>query len=126
MTAINITNYDLRPVGGPQNSWVADSLFYEIDVKTNEVVYRWSALEHVDEIPLQDSLLPLDGFGANKTYPWGYFHINSVDLFDDGAYLISSRYYCSIFRINPNGTVDWRLQVSRLVPLPISLSKASF
>lgn len=112
VTAVNMTQYDLRPVGGEENGWIADSLFYEIDVKTNKPVYRWSALEHVDQIPLNGSRLPIDGLGNNKTFSWGAFHINSVDLFDDGAYLISSRYYCSIYRINKNGTVDWTLNVS--------------
>lgn len=27
-------------------------------------------MEHFDEIPLQLSLLPLNGIGTNKTYPW--------------------------------------------------------
>ncbi|KAJ9315201.1 hypothetical protein DTO271D3_4654 [Paecilomyces variotii] len=109
VTAVNMTQYDLRSVGGEEDGWIADSLFYELDVKTSRVLYRWSALEHVDEIPLEGSLLPIDGLGNNRTYAWGAFHINSVDFFDDGAYLISSRYYCSIYRINRNGTVDWVL-----------------
>ncbi|KAI8960637.1 ASST-domain-containing protein [Daldinia sp. FL1419] len=72
----------------------------------------WSALEHDDQIPISNvqQFYPVADFGRNQTIPYGYFHINSVDKFEDGSYLISSRYYCSIFKISKNGTVEWTLQ----------------
>lgn len=118
VTAVNVTRFDLTSVGGPRNGWVADSLFYEIDIKTNEVVFRWSALDHVDQIPLKDSLLPLDTWGNNQTYPWGYFHINSIDPLDNGAYLVSSRFYCSVWQINKDGSVEWTLDVRLTSTIP--------
>ncbi|KAI1471130.1 ASST-domain-containing protein [Daldinia caldariorum] len=112
VTLYNVTKYDLSSVGGPQDGWVADSLFYELDIKTNEILFKWSVLDHVDQIPISDvqQFYPIADFGKNQSVPYGYFHINSVDKFDDGSYLISSRYYCSIFKISKNGTVEWTLQ----------------
>ncbi|KAL4891458.1 ASST-domain-containing protein [Aspergillus ambiguus] len=111
-TGYNVTRADLSAVGGPKNGWVADSLFYEIDIKTNEILYRWSALDHVDEITLESvqQFYPVSDWGRNSSAPYGYFHINSVEKFADGAYLISSRYFSSLFRIAQDGSVDWTLQ----------------
>ncbi|CAG7923158.1 unnamed protein product [Penicillium olsonii] len=112
VTGYNVTQCDLSSVGGPKDGWIADSLFYEIDVKTNDILYRWSAKDHLDQIPLEDvqPFYPLDDWGHNSSAPYGYFHINSVEKFQDGSYLISSRYYCSLFKIAKNGSVDWTLQ----------------
>lgn len=120
-TGYNVTRADLSAVGGPRNGWVADSLFYEIDIKTNEILYRWSALDHIDEITLEavQEFYPIKDWGKNYSAPYGYFHINSVDKFADGSYLISSRYYSSLFRIATDGSVDWTLQVHLLLHLTI-------
>nr|UPX44777.1 hypothetical protein FAC2J5_29 [Penicillium camemberti] len=100
VTGYNVTQTDLSSVGGPKNGWITDSLFYEIEVKTNEILFRWSALDHIDQIPL-DHVQPF--------YPvkdWGH----NMDKFQDGTYIISSRYYCSLFKIAKDGSVDWTLQ----------------
>ncbi|OTA96352.1 hypothetical protein M434DRAFT_375167 [Hypoxylon sp. CO27-5] len=112
VTAYNVTRYDLSSVGGPQDGWVTDCLFYELDIKTSEILFKWSVLDHVDQIPISNVLqfYPISDFGKNQSVPYGYFHINSVDKFEDGSYLISSRYYCSVFKISRNGTVEWTLQ----------------
>ncbi|OAQ90525.1 arylsulfotransferase protein [Purpureocillium lilacinum] len=112
VTVYNVTEHDLSPYGGPRNGWVTNSLFYEMDIKTNTVLYRWSALDHTDQIPIDDAIQfhPLEDFGKNKTLPYDYFHLNSVDKLDDGSYIISSRFFCSIFRLTPNGTVEWTFQ----------------
>ncbi|KAI0017067.1 ASST-domain-containing protein [Xylariomycetidae sp. FL0641] len=112
VTAYNVSRYDLRSIGGPEDGWIADCLFYEMDIRTNEVLFRWSALDHLDQIPLADALTfyPLADYGRNQSVPYGYFHINSVDKFQDGSYLISSRYYSSLFKVATNGSVEWTLQ----------------
>lgn len=114
VTGYNVTQTDLSSVGGPKNGWIADSLFYEIDVKTNEILFRWSALDHINQIPLENvqPFYPIQDWGHNSSSPYGYFHINSVDKFQDGTYIISSRYYCSLFKIAKDGSVDWTLQVN--------------
>ncbi|KAK6217140.1 hypothetical protein QIS74_07254 [Colletotrichum tabaci] len=109
--ANNVTQADLTSVGGPADGWVVDSLFFEMDIKTNEILFQWSHLDHLDEIPLADSaaVYPLGDLGRNQTYPWGPFHINSIEPFADGGFLVSSRYYCSIFKIAQDGSVEWTL-----------------
>lgn len=114
VTAVNVTQADLSSVGGPENGWIQDGLVYEIDIATNEILFRWSAHEHIDQVPMSDARAPLagsSGSGVNKTDPWGYPHLNSVAKYGDD-YLVSSRYMCSIFFIAPNGTVIWQLDVS--------------
>lgn len=117
VTAVNVTQADLSSIGGPKDGWIQDGLVYEIDIKTSEVLFRWSAHEHLDQVPLSDVRAPLEGSGGsgvNKTYPFGYPHLNSVAKYGDD-YLVSSRYMCSLFFIAPNGTVIWQLDVSSKV-----------
>ncbi|KAI9928372.1 hypothetical protein ASPWEDRAFT_182037 [Aspergillus wentii DTO 134E9] len=108
VTAVNVTQLDLRSVGGPENGWVQDGLFYEIDIKTNEILFRWSTLEHLSQIPLSNAREPLGEKGRNMSDPWEYPHLNSVAKYGD-SYLISSRYTCSLFLIDKDGNVTWHI-----------------
>jgi hypothetical protein len=113
VTANNVTQADLRSVGGPSNGWVVDSLVYEIDIETNNILFRWRALDHLAEIPFTASVYPLgsEGFnGMKQSSAWGYFHINAVKPYD-GGYIISSRFLCSAIALDSKGNVRWRLQV---------------
>ena len=114
VTAVNVTQADLSAIGGPKDGWIQDALVYEIDIKTNEILFRWGAYEHIDQAPLRDVHAPLEGSGGNKTNPYGYPHLNSVAKYGD-SYLVSSRYMCSLFFIASNGSVTWHLHVSLLV-----------
>jgi hypothetical protein len=40
-------------VQGPIDGWVFDSVFFEVDIKTNNNLFRWSVFE--DGIPFIDS-----------------------------------------------------------------------
>ncbi|KAJ5654156.1 hypothetical protein N7490_001159 [Penicillium lividum] len=112
VTAVNVTQADLSSVGGPKDGWIQDGVIYEIDIKTNEILFRWSAYEHIHELPMSYDIAPLGadgaGSGVNKTDPWGYPHLNSIAKYGD-SYLVSSRYMCSIFLLAPNGTITWLL-----------------
>lgn len=111
VTANNVTQADLTSVGGPSDGWVVDALIYEIDIATNEVLFSWSSLDHLDEIPFTASVYPLgaEGFnGKNQSLAWGYFHINAVEPYD-GGYIVSSRFLCSAIAIDASGNVKWRL-----------------
>lgn len=119
VTAVNVTQADLSSVGGPKDGWIQDGLVYEIDIKTNEILFRWSAYEHISELPMSNDIAPLGatgaGSGANQTDPWGYPHLNSIAKYGD-SYLVSSRYMCSLFFLAPNGTITWHLHVCYLHP----------
>ncbi|KAI4117769.1 MAG: hypothetical protein LQ345_002053 [Seirophora villosa] len=112
VTAYNSTPLDLSSVGGPKAGWVLDALIYEIDLETNQPLWRWSSVEHVDELPLNGShQLNPDGSiigGDNATHPWDHCLINSVDPIENG-YILSVRHYWSVVAIDAKGNVTWNL-----------------
>ena len=112
VTAYNSTPYNLSAVGGPEDGWLLDSLIYEFDLRTNKTLFRWSSVEHIDELPLNGShqLHPNGSIidGNNATHPWDYFLTNSVFPLDDG-YILSSRHYWSAIALDSNGNVTWNL-----------------
>lgn len=112
-SAYNVTQKDLTSVGGPSNGWIFDSLFYEIDLVTEEVLFRWRSLDHQPRIPITTSQDPLKlfglEFGATEIFPWDYFHINSVQPLSDG-YLVNSRHTYSMYKVSKTtGNVEWTL-----------------
>ncbi|KAK0936701.1 hypothetical protein LTR29_011754 [Friedmanniomyces endolithicus] len=112
VTANNVTQADLTSVGGSKNGWVVAALVFGIDIATNQVLFSWNSLDHLDQLPFTDSLYPIgtEGYtGDTQNLAWGYFHINSVAPFESG-YIVSSRFLCSAIALAPNGTIVWRLQ----------------
>jgi len=79
VTANNVTQADLTSVGGASNGWVIGGMIYEIDIKTNKVLFSWNSLDHLDQIPFTVSTYPLgsEGFnGKNQSAAWGYFRMS--------------------------------------------------
>lgn len=113
VTAYNLTQYDLTPVGGNSSGWMLDSHFYEIDIATNKVLNGWSALNHQDQIPLTSSHLRAGSaaVGTQKS-PYDAYHINSVTPTNQG-YLVSLRHMWSgYYLFRKNGTVKWQVDGS--------------
>ena len=111
VTAYNNTPWDLSGLGGPQDGWMIDSLFYEIDIKTLEVMFQWIATDHLEQIPLSTSRNPVigdpDESNGTMALPWDWIHINSVELVGEN-YLISCRHTWSIYMISgQDGSVLW-------------------
>lgn len=106
VTAYNYTQADLTSVGGPADGWVYDGLFFEIDIKTQEILFSWSALEHV---PINDTKLAL-GDAGNDTVPFDWFHINSIQPVGDG-YLVNSRHVWTTYLLDSQGEIQWRFEV---------------
>lgn len=112
VTANNVTQADLSSVGGEEKGWLVEAQVYEIDIATNQVLFQWKSLDHLDTLPLDASVYPLGSEGYNGTSQqnaWGYFHINAVSPYQDG-YILSSRYLSSAIAIGSDGEVKWRLQ----------------
>lgn len=112
VTANNVTQADLTSVGGGPSGWLVEAQVYEIDIATNEVLFQWKSLDHLDSFPLNASVYPLgsEGYdGKSQQTAWGYFHINAASTFEDG-YILSSRYLSSAIAIDSCGEVLWRLQ----------------
>ncbi|KAH8670351.1 ASST-domain-containing protein [Tricladium varicosporioides] len=110
VSAYNITIADLTPMGGPKEGYVYDGMFFEIDIKTQEILFSWSALEA--GIPVNDTRLRVPfnnstNFGTAAN-PLDWFHINSVQSVGDG-YLVNSRHLFTSFMVDSKGAVDWKL-----------------
>ncbi len=98
---------DLTPYGGPSNGFVNDFAIQEVDLATNELLFFWSALEH---IPLTDSFEPASSATSSSNI-WDAYHVNSVGTTDDVNEIIaSSRNTWTVYRINkPTGNIVWQL-----------------
>ena len=95
----NLTAWDIGNSTSP--GYIRDCLFQEIDLETDELIYEWSAIEHV---PIEDCYTKPNGEGKTYDNAWDWFHLNSVEKDDRGNYLISARYSHSLFYINGNSS----------------------
>ena len=101
LTSYVITHADLSSVGGPRKGTIQDAIFQEIDLASGQVLLEWHSL---DRIPLQESYAPVE---ANY---WDFFHINSVDLDNDGNLLVSARSTQTVYKLDRrSGEIMWRL-----------------
>ena len=110
VTAYNSTQGDLTALGGEKEAWIADSLFYEVDITTGELVFSWSALDH---FKVTDSHLPLPSYIADGSLnkPYDLFHLNSIQAIGDDAFLISSRHMWACYLISrKTGKIIWTLK----------------
>jgi hypothetical protein len=97
ITIYNKVPGDSIPTGDPADGNVLDGIVQELDIETGEVLFEWHSLEHV-------------GLDESYTKPYDYFHINSIDVYDENHLLISSRNTCTVYKIDrKTGEVVWRL-----------------
>ena len=81
-----------------------DCVVVEVDPASGQRLWAWHSAEHLrgdeTEVP------PPDKPGA----VWDPFHVNSVELDDDGNLLVSARNTSCIYKVaRPSGEVMWRL-----------------
>jgi Arylsulfotransferase (ASST) len=100
LTSYVIRNADLSSVGGPRKGTIQDAIFQEVDLATGRLLLEWRSLEHV---PMTESYAPVEAEN------WDFFHINSVDLDNDGNLLISSRSMQTVYKLDHSGKILWRL-----------------
>ena len=106
MTMYQQVDADLSAVGGDVEGRIWESLFQELDLNTNEVLFEWRASDHLD---YTESYRAIDGLGTNDNH-WDWFHINSIDKDEWGNYLISARYTHSLMYIDGrDGRILWNL-----------------
>ena len=103
--AHNVTKADLSSIGGSKDGWVYDSLIYDIQPRTGEILFRWSSLEHV---PVSETKMPLATGGQSQLQPLNYFMVNSAVDVGDG-YLINGRHCSAIYLVDKQGDVVWTL-----------------
>ncbi|KAJ7795878.1 ASST-domain-containing protein [Mycena olivaceomarginata] len=108
LTAFNPIPLDLTSVGGLANGWYLNSIIQEVDIAIGRVLFNWTSVDH---IALNESFnnLTLTASGDSQANPWDPVHINSIDKDHAGSYLISARNCKTIYKIDKNGTIIWRL-----------------
>jgi len=105
ITVYDAIDCDLSAIGGPREGAVADTLVQEIDLKTGLVMYEWHSLDHV---PLRSSYASAKP--SSRREPFDYFHINSIDVEQDGDLLLDARNTWAAYDIDPKtGQVRWEL-----------------
>ena len=105
ITVYDAIDCNLSSVGGARDGAVADTLLQEIDLKTGLVMYEWHSLDHVPLASSYASAAP-----ASKAEPYDYFHINSIDVEQDGDLLVDSRNTWAAYDVDPQtGQVRWEL-----------------
>ena len=107
-TIYNTTSTDLTGLGHfrTTSGWAEDSVFQEVDIATNDLLFEWRASEHTDAA---DSFMTNPFGGYLSRWPFDVFHINSIEKDSKGNYLVSSRHFHSIACISPEGKTLWQL-----------------
>lgn len=107
MSAYNITS---------GQGWLLNSWFQEVEIATGNLLFEWDALSHVpvDQTYVLPDSTDISGTGLGAIVPpdnpWDYFHINSIDKFPNGDYLISGRHVSAVYRISAQtGDIIWQL-----------------
>jgi arylsulfotransferase ASST len=104
ITAFYPVVWNASALHGSTQQVVLDSVVQEIDIKTGLVLYQWDSLDHV---PLADTY---EAMPQSATGPFDYFHINSVQLQQNGDLLISARNTWAAYDIDhQTGAIMWTL-----------------
>ena len=104
LTAYAAVPADLSAVGGPEDGAAWDGIAQEVDLETGEVLFEWHSLEHVG---IDESYVAPP---EDPAYAHDYFHINSIDVYDEDHLLISSRNTWTVYKIyRKSGEIVWRL-----------------
>lgn len=108
ITVYNPVPADLTSVGGPEQGWALDCLVQEIDIDTGDLVFQWSAVEHV---ALHETVRTFAGEddGTTPETAFDFFHLNSIDVDGEGNYILSARHTSSILCVTPRGEIRWTL-----------------
>ncbi len=94
------------PNGHP-SAQVLSFVLQEINLSTKQVVWQWSALDHLS---VTDATEDIDV----TSYSVNPFHINSIEELSDGNILVSWRHLDEITKINKQtGQIIWRLGGSK-------------
>jgi Arylsulfotransferase (ASST) len=103
VTANKNVRADLSGDGGVSNGVFTDSAVQEYDLRTGKLLSTWKASTH---IPRHESYTqpPPNGF------PWDTYHVNSVQPYGNGTFLVSMRNTWAIYLVNARtGKILWTL-----------------
>ncbi|KAL3457326.1 ASST-domain-containing protein [Aspergillus heterothallicus] len=106
-TLYDVVQADFESVGGPEQGWIWDGRFVEVDVETNTVIYEWRASEHINFTEVTQSR---GNAGGSYETAWDFFHINGVDKDAKGNFLVTALYADYLMYIDGRtGDIIWRL-----------------
>jgi len=93
-----VTSFEIRHRGA--HGLTMGGVVQELEVPSARVLHEWRSLDHV---AVDESYAPVG-------YPWDYFHVNAVDVDDDGHLLVSARNTWAVYKVHrETGEVLWRL-----------------
>jgi hypothetical protein len=105
ITAYDPIYCDLSSAGGPSYGAVTDALLQEIDIKTGLVMFQWTSVDHV---ALSESYE--HARTSSVSSPFDFFHLNSIDLAQDGSLIVSARNTWTVYDIDSaTGQISWQL-----------------
>jgi Arylsulfotransferase (ASST) len=107
ITAYFPVYWNASSVHGSSREIVLDSVVQEIDIPTGLVLFQWDSLDHV---PLGSSYSPLPKQSPKARNPFDYFHVNSIDVDEDGNLIISGRNTWAAYKVDhSSGALIWTL-----------------
>ncbi len=100
---------DLSAYGGPKQGRVFDGIVQEVDIATGRVLFEWHSYPQVG---LKESYVPAPKppKGKGRAAPWDYIHVNSIDVDEDGNFIVSARNTRAVYKIDrKTRKILWRL-----------------
>jgi len=74
LSEYNVTRADAN--GTDHDAYINESMFQELDIETNELLFEWRATDH---IPLSANYYGPHSKGRTFNDAWDWFHINSIE-----------------------------------------------
>lgn len=100
--------WDLSAVGGPRYGVALDNIVQELEIETGRVLFEWHSL---DDVAIDESFFTVP---SHPDTAFDYFHLNSIDVDENGDFYVSSRHTSTIYKIGrATGAVAWRLNGSK-------------
>ncbi|KAM0751596.1 hypothetical protein T439DRAFT_379706 [Meredithblackwellia eburnea MCA 4105] len=99
---------DLSLIGGPIDGWVFDCRVQAINLTSDELIFSWSALNHVS---IEDSFYSIfEGMGTSVENAFDYFHLNSVQRDSNGNFVLGARGTSTVYYVSGgNGEIIWQV-----------------
>jgi hypothetical protein len=94
-TVFSTIHCDLSSSGGPSDGALTDGVFQEVDLKTRLVRREWHSADHVSLSQSNSS-----ASSSTTSWPYDYFHINTISRRQDGSLMVSSRNTSAVYILN--------------------------